>query len=414
MLIQLFGYFNKYDRMIFLLIASLAFGQLGGAFQVSRILAILFIPPLFTIIDINSLGISGLKNFLIFFLLFLGLSIIWTPDKTEGAKALVYYPVHICLFLEILTFSRFASNPFKSIALGWIVGFSLLSIIAFQELRYDIHLSISKTGSESYVNYGDGIVMLRRYAAGSFFNYNEFNVYICYCTPFILFLLRSVNKKVPFALLFGILIFALYIVTTNASRGSTISIVLMSVFCLWDIFRSNHDLSFFSAVLVIVAMIVVFLNYDVFFETLLLRTSRTGMLDDSSRWDVWTRAMNVLVNTVFMGCGIGGVSKALSRVSDGSSILITHNMFIELLTQSGVLIFIPFIIGLYRLVIKSVRLFDVNKRRVLIAAFITMPFYFIVNSTYLLECSMYAFFASLFVFAYVSDNNVSLPKSLNK
>ena len=405
MLFNKFKDCNKYDIMLFTLIASLAFGVIGGALQVPRLLTLLFIPALHKTIDVDSLGIKGLKGFLAFFVFFMAISFIWTPDKAQGVKEFVYYPVHICLFLEILSFARYANNPFCSISFGWIIGFASLAFIAVQEILTDVHLDTSKTDSDTYMNNGSGELLLKKFAAGTFFNYNDFNVYICYSSPFILYAIRIAKKKIIFAFCFALYLIALYIVLTNASRGSVISLGIFGVICLWDFFSEKNRFRLLGFILFSFGTIVFIKNIDTIFENIMYRMYSTEMLDGSSRYGIWYNALRALVNTGFMGTGIGGLQAEMRKVGSFYDIPITHNMFLEVLTQFGVLIFVPFIIGLYRLVSRIFQISNVDKKRVLIAATLAMPFYFIVNSGYLLSCSFYAYFASLFVFAYITTDN---------
>ena len=161
MILSVLKTWNKFDRMLFLLIASLAFGGYGGALQASRILTILFFPSLIQKLNLSSLPIRGLKGFIIFLILYVFCSYIWTPDKTEGLKALVYYPIHLSLFLEIFVFSTKAAFPFKTIPFAWMTGFACLGVIAVWEILTDSHLSITRFESDTLMNNGSGEIRLK-------------------------------------------------------------------------------------------------------------------------------------------------------------------------------------------------------------------------------------------------------------
>jgi O-antigen ligase len=184
-----------------------------------------------------------------------------------------------------------------------------------------------------------------------------------------------------------------------------ISLGIFGVICLWDFFSEKNRFRLLGFILFSFGTIVFIKNIDTILENIMYRMYSTEMLDGSSRYGIWYNALRALVNTGFMGTGIGGLQAEMRKVGSFYDIPITHNMFLEVLTQFGVLIFVPFIIGLYRLVSRIFQISNVDKKRVLIAATLAMPFYFIVNSGYLLSCSFYAYFASLFVFAYITTDN---------
>ena len=162
---------NRYDYLIMLIISTIAFGNVGGAFQIIRILAILFLPFLlsnFQFIRAN----YKLLMFFSFWVLFASLSFLWTTNTSEGVKHFMYLICHILLFLELLFLSKKASNPLKSIMLGWLFFVLITLPIAFNEIINDAHLSYSRSEGSEMHNTGREVYQ-KIFASVTFYNYND-------------------------------------------------------------------------------------------------------------------------------------------------------------------------------------------------------------------------------------------------
>ena len=138
---------NKYDKFLFILIVSLIFGKIGGAFTVTRILAIFLIP--------YALNVGAFKDKCLrpVVLLFCGLyfysvcSLLWTPDVDSTSKSLIYLPVHMFYFVEIAIFAKKSLNPMRIICFSWVLVVIATSIIGIWEIETDNHLWLSIQGS---------------------------------------------------------------------------------------------------------------------------------------------------------------------------------------------------------------------------------------------------------------------------
>ena len=97
------------------------------------------------------------------------------------------------------------------------------------------------------------------------------------------------------------------------------------------------------------------------------------------------------------GIGVGGLDASMAQFSKGG-INVTHNMFLEVLVQYGVIVFLAVLIFLLRLFKRAFRV-EGHRKEVLLMSFVSMPAYFIIDSTYLLTCHYYVLIATLIVFA---------------
>lgn len=388
--------YNIFDIFVFILITTLSFGGIGGAFAPVRIIVLLL--SLYLCGKLNHRDYKYVKPIKILFvtcIIWCVFSLLWSYDKAEGIQSIIYYIIHFFLFIEIIVFSKNAVNPFKTITLGWITAFSLTAIIALWEISTDSHLSISKFGSGMSMNMGDGNIVYHPYASATFTNYNTYVTFVCYCLPFIFKYITDIIK-INFKLIFAIMILiaAIYILITNASRGGTISLVLMLI-----VFISSYKSIFLK--LCISLCIIGFILYvgDDFLIFVEHRFSEKTNINEEGRFDLWLSGLSILKDTLFLGTGIGGTINAM-KFHTNMNIHVMHNFFVEIIVELGLLMSLIIYYYIYSLFRDCLLMKNSATKLSLRCAIVASPFYFIVNSTYLLFPITFAFFASLYVFCY--------------
>ena len=176
--------YNYNDILVIILIASLAFGNMGGLFEVFRVLVVLFIPLFY---NLHKRCYPQIKPYLTFFAILLSysfFSILWAPVGNEFPRHALYVVVHLLLFLELIVFSRSAKNPITSITTGWTLAVALTLVVAVWEITTDEHLSMSKQESDMTMRLGYEIIY-RQFASVTFYNYNTYVTYLCFAMPFL-------------------------------------------------------------------------------------------------------------------------------------------------------------------------------------------------------------------------------------
>lgn len=386
---------NKYDIYLLFLIVSTIFGTIGGALTVPRVLAILLIPKLFGIIKrVNIQYLSSLRSWCVAFFIFALVSMLWTPDKVEGFKELVYYLVHFLIFFEVIVFSRKALSPLQSITIGFALCVLLTSVIGFWELTTDNHLAYSNMDEAKASNMG-GEIVLRNFAAVTFYNLNSYVTYLCFCLPFLLYGF-SLEEKLLKRLSFIALVVAIVLILCNASRGGMLSIVIcLGVFFL----MSPKNKSFiYSFIVLIGGLLYLLYKYgDSILLILSMRLSEGGAATDDPRFEIWSNALKVLIEYSGIGCGIGGMNAAMKQFAKGG-ITITHNIFLEVLCQYGVVFCIVFVSFLFKQFKKGLKLLDKKRRVMATVALASFPMIGIINSGYLLDPQLFIVLASIYVF----------------
>ncbi len=391
--------YNKYDTYIFLLIASLVAGNMFGAFQVPRILAILFFIPCLQSYSKISYLIREMKNWLLVFLLYSVASCLWTPvGATEGIIEATYNIVHAMLFIEIIVFSRVAKNPINAILWGFLVAFVVSAIIAIWELTTDQHLYTSKTKEAKASNTGYEIY-LRYFAAVTFYNFNMYVTFLCFLFPFLFYGINSKKNNRKLRILFvAATVTAVILVLYNGSRGGLLAILIMAiVYFSYSLFRVS-GISIYTLLFVGLLAFVLFSYGSTILNTLIMRSSVQDDLGDESRLMIWSHVYEVVKDYLGLGCGAGGLSVAMIQYARGG-VLVAHNLFLEILSQYGILFLCVFVLFLYKLFRRTGKVNDKNRRICLYQALFALPVVSIINSGYLTQPVLWAVMAALYVFA---------------
>lgn len=399
---------NRYDKWLMVLLAALVFGGLYAPATVIRILSVLLLPLIYPKIVKCW---SKLTKYILFILLFLSyavISFLWTSDVANGMKCMIYYLLHCLLFIEILVLAKSANHPLDSISKGWMIAVALSLMVALWEIATDNHL-VSKFGADYMKNLG-GEVVQQRYAAVTFFNYNNYVAFLCFSMPFIYYWwskIEQVSKKNVVTLI--LLVLSVAIIVTNGSRGGIIaSSIMFSIYLLREKKNKKYVI---TILLLLCAVVYLLISYG---DTILLvftgRMSSTSMTDGSSRYPVWMTALQVVKNSYGMGAGIGGLSTSMSQLWGG--VAIPHNLFLELMGEFGVIFCFIFIAYLCSLFKRAYYCKNRNIKTLLLTALIPMPVYCIINSGYLHEEYFYVSLACWTVFANYKQN-VSSPSKAN-
>ena len=391
--------YNIFDLFIFFLVASLAAGNLLGSLQLPRVIASLLAIPCLVKIQAFKRVLGVQRIWIALFLIFSFVSCLWTPaGMDEGLIASVYNLVHVLLFIEILVFSRYAVNPFKAISLGFLVALIITATIGFWEMATDNHLSTSKREESRMSNTGTE-VFVRYFAAATFYNFNTFVTFICFLLPFLFWGgVRGDNKSVIKSLFFIAVAIAIVLVLFNGSRGGLLSIAIMATVYIYYSF-SKLKQSIISILLLIAVLTIALVYYGpIILNSLIMRISMQEAFQDESRFIIWNNVLKVSSDYLFLGCGAGGLEYAMTDYAHGG-ITVAHNVFLELLSEYGIVFVLVFVAFLFKLFKRARRITDISTKLCLYQAIMAFPIIGIINSGYLTQPTLWASMASLYVFA---------------
>ena len=396
---------NRFDVFLFLLIVSTMFGIFGGALTAPRLMAFILAPALLKELNRSTLKfITPIVVFFLFWVIFMILSLTWTPDRGRGIEEFLYYLVHMLYFIEIIVFALYAKSPIKTIAFSWLFAFLCTALIAGWEITTDHHLSVAHQGSDRIFRHGGSDTFHQRYASVSFYNYNNYVVYICYCLPFFYYLFSSVrdfsHRFISTLAITTALVSSIVIILFNASRGGIITYVGLLI--LYGLFFSrNKKTGRYSIVLFLVLLGVIATSRPGLFDTILYRLETRSMFDDSGRYNIWGAVFDAFSNTLGLGTGLGGIDVAMEKAGS-TNITSPHNMFLELLLEHGIFIFVIFCVFLVKLFLRGIKSSQAIKQTIILSYF-SFVSTFIISSGYLLLPQTWALFACLFVFSYIEE-----------
>lgn len=387
---------NKYDYYIFIIIVSLAFGALGGFLQVARVIGILLLPQLYIIWPHVEKNFRRMVLFTQLFFIYAALSLVWTPDISSGFKELIYYTIHFVLFFEILAFSCRAEDFKGTIAKSWLILVSITLIIAYWEIISGNHLSIAFQNSDEMkvTMYG-----FRRFASVTFGNYNAYVTFLCFSFPFLLFMFNNykTRKEMIWASLVLVLSFACVLI--NSSRGGMLAIPLMFITSL--ILSKKKLKNIMPLFIVIIVALFAVLNYGEFLFSVLDNRMDDGVFNDNERTYIWTVAIKCFFHSFGFGVGIGGIAQSFFVETNKN--IIPHNLFIEVLMEFGIIIFILFLTTILYIIKKTYRLQDKDAKIVSYCFLFSLPIVGVIDSSYCLSPLTFVVFASIISFVCPKD-----------
>lgn len=389
---------NKYDIFLIILIMSLAFGAVGGAFQIPRLCCVVFSPNFF--MKIGSFGkyIKKQTKVTIFFLIYCIVSLTWTPDRTEGIKDFIYFIIHFLLYFEIIIFAMCAKKPLESISKGWAIAVLLTVIFAMWEFQTGFHLPYCRNGEDVIANLGNGEVYYNnKFAAVAFSNYNTFVTFLCFAIPFLFYTItkRKDNKFIVYLFAVVLVLAADYCILKNASRGGLLAIIVQSA--IYFMMKPKNKSWFISIALLVLLVNFVFLNYSDEFIYIISRASDGNLVEGGARLVLWQYAWDRFLETFGLGVGIGGMYEAMQGVA--SYIYITHSIFVEVLFLYGIVFFLVFVNFLIKMFLSAIKIKEYPIRVTLYCALISFPIYGIINSGYLSHPFVFVGLASIYVYS---------------
>ena len=385
---------NRYDILLFLLILCTAGGMWGGAFKPARVSSIILAVPM--ILSYGRVKIKCAKEvflFLIFLIIWGLFSLLWSPNSVLGVSEWGNMILRILFFVELVVFGILSKNTFNTLVNSWTVAFLITAIIAVWELNTGNHLDVTNySEGDGNINLGGGNVITRPFAAATFYNYNGYVTFICYCLPFLFAQIIKWNRGIKLLMAIVPLILVFYVLVLNASRGGILGlIVYAAVFSYFKL--SNSKVTTKIAFVALLAGFIFFFAYlwDYISFYLEYRIETDGM--SSSRFKIWACCWQALVETGFIGCGIGGVMDALTK--QHAYIPQPHNFFIEVLLEFGIIIFGWMLVLMLKVYRKGRNCNDRVIKYIRISSLFAIPFITMIDSTYLQSIDLWAFWGSL-------------------
>lgn len=394
---------NASDFLLIITISLLVFGGFGGALQPIRIFSLVMFPFVFRFLlkKSNNKQIAKTSRVVIILYIFFIVSLLWTSDINEGFKEIIYYGIHLNLFLLIVMLYMKAHKPLSSLLFGWTLFIFLTQLIAFNEIFFDVHLDLSIFESDKMMNVG-GMLVQKKFAAVTFGNYNGYVTVVALSLPFLFGLYASVKKKKHQIITLAIISFAYFSLFINASRGGIlVGIIVFIVFLVFIKKLKIKNIKFNLLLIIPLLIALIFKYYDVIFEQLFYRKmAGASFTEDTARVELLKKALEAFYNKPFFGGGIGSLQKEMT----GASILIPHNLFLEILVQFGFFVTLFFLFYLAKHIMVVSKLDCYAKKFIIYAGILLLPIASIIHSGYLLMPIIWVYLASLFCIGFIMSD----------
>ncbi len=398
---------NKYDRLLIFLIILQIFGNIGQAFQPLRIMIVLLIPLFLFPNSLDKKILVYNKASLSFWVIWFLYSIIstsWVISMTSAFKEIVYNIINFSILPIFLILCFKANNPLISIIKGWVYFFVLTIPFAIYEFVFSVHMPTAQAElGQLYI--GNGVA--RTYAAITFGNLNGYNQMMVYCLPFVfssLYIKNVFNSKLlPIVSVLSIVFF----IVLNSSRGATLCLITTIAFFL---FKKGSGISVKTKFLFLFSIGVIGVwFYDSIFVNIVSRVSKradNGPFGDAYRQDIIFSGLKAMKESLYMGSGPGNFAQVIDNYSSfgrTQDFIASHNLFLEIGVQYGIVILIMFFGYLINLYLKCKP--NPISRFIVISALLFYPVCNIISSSYFLAVSTWMFLFSIQMFTIFNFKN---------
>lgn len=387
---------NRYDWGIIIIIATGACGGLFSPLTLQRLVSIILIPFVLKEFSNKSFLIpSFIKNFFIIWFVFSVISLIWTPDRTNGIKFLLYNLCSFIDFLAIIFFSFRAKNAIRSILLGWMIMIMTTSPVAIWEIVSGSHLSLSVQDASNEILNSFGQRMSRMFASVTYGNLNTYVLVLVYCIPFVLMSIGFFKKDKIYPWI--ALAFIIFIILINASRGGILCLTIGLIYMMISFVRNKIISRPFAICSFIILFFLIFINSDFLLNQISGRLLVSKLTADESRIEVYERGLEILESSLGLGCGIGGLQVSLEALGGIARISAMHNMFLEFLVQYGIIPFVFFILFVFG-IIKQLIVSTTHLKNFIGWLFLLLVIPMsIINSGYIADPMLWIYLSSIYV-----------------
>ena len=398
---------NKYDYLLILLLVLMAGGTWGAFFQPVRVMMLLLLPVML-VEQIRNNTIVGLKKYNLercFFLVWFVYALISLHQAVimeKSVKYLIHLTIYFFGFIEFLWLSSKAENPKRSILIGWILMFVVTFPVAMYELIFDQHLSLSVQESDMSMRFGRNLMDDRLFASVTFGNLNSYNTVVCLAMAMILIFSLSDNRKDRIAA-YVLLAMDTFIIIKNSSRGAFICLIFIIIVYLLTLLIHKRGTLFISTILIAILALAAIKLPDMY--SMIQQRFQYEGFNDEGRIELIINGIKELWNSHLLGIGAGNFDPVMEQ-KYGMWISAPHNLWLEVLTQFGIIIFIGFM-SMFGRIIHMAHKGDNDCKMACIIGLLALIPISIIDSTYILKCTTWFYIASLYVLCDTDYNYIS-------
>jgi len=388
---------NLYDVLLFVMMLLLIGGSTGGFFQPVRLLFIGLAPVfLYEWFHDATLRQKYRLEYIFFalWIIYAAISLIWRKNGIECIKLFIHLCIYLTGFMEVMWLCMRAKRPLESITLGWLAMFCCFIPIGLWELITDQHLSTCSTSALQLTYIAEHDAIRRHFTATTFDNLNAFNVVLCYTILPMLYALSQSKKTIQFIVCSVLAVFNAFFIYWNGSRAAFLCwLIAMAIYLVMEKRKTARVICASTiALLTLWHLIIAFgcirptvintsaetkewalkygdpslivtnadgkyigyinKNYN-FSGSVMSHRMQSEGVNDLNRVYLYTIAWNECVRSHLLGVGIGNIPYVYAQ--QNSRWLAPHCLWLEILMNFGILIFIGYACMLLAIFIHGIR-----------------------------------------------------------
>jgi len=315
-----------------------------------------------------------LSIFLVSIILWSSLSFIWAiePDRVFARLQFLFYALFMFLFFSFLLYS---SNH-KLLLYNFVLSTLILILVGSCEVIFNVHFQISHVVRKNLAYTPGGLSS----------NVNNFSVLLFCGLSYIMIFMSTFKNKIKYfiQILIGILLSVIlfYFFIKTKSRANILAMIIYWVCILLISFifivgnfyvkiKKNYARFLFilltSALLIICILVTYNFSKDYLEKTIdslkksIETSKKKAVTSDQVRINLIRNGLIMLKNSHFLGVGAGNFiiyEKEYTKMHYKTrGITDSHNLWLEMLVDYGVIIFSFFVFLYVFLIVKSLRLF---------------------------------------------------------
>ncbi len=282
--------------------------------------------------------------FMICWIAYAIVSILWVMNKFEWFQTIYFISLGLLslwIFYKYITNKKYLFNSFMFFSFSGIIHV----LIGLNEVFFKNYLFIKEEYLQKY--------MYNNWPVSTFTNTNNYAFYLglSLCVFFFIF---KYTKKVSVKLFYFIVsIVALLLVCSTESRGVVLALIVGISFLLLNKHALYNKTKQFNIILVSSAM--VFLSLVIILSVVAFNNVehfQNQLESNSIRLNLTFNSFYLTIKSYFIGVGAGNFEYYITNYAlfETAGIVNSHNWWLEILTEYGIIIFlgyIQFIIFLY-------------------------------------------------------------------
>lgn len=273
-------------------------------------------------------------------------------NKSNKIKSILIYEymlltfILISFFISIFKFDKVGEDAFLNI-FKLIISFLYLNVFYIilkrdkEDFLFMIKIWVYNTvvnsiiGIVAFIVNEVGIETIFMYGNRLKGSFEDPNLYACYL--FIGFGLCIYLKELKKENILSIEIIVIIIaILLTGSRGALVTLGCIALILLMKLKRKNK-----IGIIIIISLLVIIAFKTGFFETILNRVEFLGDKGDV-RFKLWEIGFKLSLLNPFFGVGIGNFIYAGNYIFDENISNLTHNTYLNILSENGVIVFLIF------------------------------------------------------------------------